>query len=62
MAFVEAHLGELLLNGLRDLAAGVVPTAAAAGIALTIATTISLWARRALRRSRRPHRTLPAAA
>lgn len=59
--FVEPQLAELLLRGLRDLAADAIPRAAAAGIALAIGITATRLLHRTLRKGRRPHRR-PAAA
>ena len=60
--FIQPQLADLILAGLRDLAADAIPRAAAAGIALAIGITATLLLHRTLRKGRRPHRRLPAAA
>jgi hypothetical protein len=60
--FVTPPLAELLLRGLRDLAADAIPRASAAGIVLTIGVSAMLHLRHRLRTGRRPRRPLPAPA
>jgi len=60
--FIEPQLADILLRGLRDLAADAIPRAAAVGIALAIAIPTTLRLRRAVRSGRRPHRPLRAIA
>lgn len=62
LSLIEPQLAELLLHGLRDLAADVFPRAAAVGVTLMIGAVLFLRARRATRRGRRPQRPLPATA